>query len=257
MNKISDAFLNKKAMIGFLTAGDPSLAKTDEYILTMVKAGIDLIEIGIPFSDPIAEGDIIQKANKRALDAGTTTDRIFGMVKSVRMKTDIPLIFLTYMNPVFVFGTDRFFTACADAGINGIIIPDLPFEERGEISDAANRNNVEIITLIAPTSSRRIEKLAVNARGFIYLVSSLGVTGIRDTIDTDIKPIIDRIRKVTDTAIAIGFGISSPSQAKAFLGIADGVIVGSAIVKIIEEYGNDASQPLYEYIDSMKKCFES
>jgi tryptophan synthase alpha chain len=254
---LKSAFQNGKALIGFLTAGDPSLEKTEEFILAMSKAGADLIEIGIPFSDPIAEGEVIQRANMRALDAGATTDKIFEMVKSVRIKTSVPLVFLTYMNPVFVYGAKRFFENCREVGISGIIIPDLPFEEKDEISDTARQNNVDIITLIAPTSDDRIKVLARRAQGFVYLVSSLGVTGVRSAINTDLKSIISEIRTVTDTPIAVGFGISSPEQARDIASVADGVIIGSAIVKIIEEYGVDATDKLFEYISEVKRAISS
>ncbi|HBL84989.1 MAG: tryptophan synthase subunit alpha [Clostridiales bacterium GWF2_38_85] len=252
MNKIAKAFENKKAFIGFLTAGDPSLEKTEEFILAMSKAGADLIEIGIPFSDPIAEGEVIERANIRALKVGTTTDNIFDMVKSVREKTDIPFVFLTYINPVFIYGYDRFFNNCKICGIDGIIIPDLPFEERSEVLCIAEKYEIDVITLIAPTSNDRIQTLVKNSSGFIYLVSSLGVTGVRNEINTDLNSIIANIRQVTDTKIAVGFGISTPEQAKKILTYADGVIVGSAIVKIIEEFGDDASEKLSEYMRKMK-----
>lgn len=252
-NRIDKAFENKKALIGFLTAGDPSLNKTEEFVLAMTKAGVDLIEIGIPFSDPIAEGEVIQRANIRALDAGTTTDGIFGMVKSIREKTQIPLVFLSYINTVFVYGPDKFFSKCRECGIDGIIFPDLPYEERSEVQEIAKKNNIDVITLIAPTSNDRIRTLAEDAAGFIYLVSSMGVTGVRDEIHTDLNLIIKEIERVTNVKIAVGFGISTPEQAAEIALIADGVIVGSAIVKIIEKYGSEASPQLFEYIDSMKK----
>jgi tryptophan synthase alpha chain len=254
---LNSAFQNGKALIGFLTAGDPSLEKSEEFILAMAKGGADLIEIGIPFSDPIAEGEVIQRANMRALEAGTTTDLIFEMIKSVRKKTSIPLVFLTYMNPVFVYGAKRFFENCCEVGINGIIIPDLPFEEKDEISDIARQNNVDIITLIAPTSDDRIKMLARSAEGFVYLVSSLGVTGVRSAINTDLKSIISEIRTVTNTPIAVGFGISTPDQARDIASVADGVIIGSAIVKIIEKYGVEATDKLFEYISDIKKAISS
>jgi len=246
------AFENGKALIGFLTAGDPSLLKTEDFIIAMANAGADLIEIGIPFSDPIAEGEVIQRANIRALKAGATTDQIFEMVKSVRTKTQVPLVFLTYINPVFVYGVERFFENCKACGIGGIIIPDLPFEERDEVFEISQKNDVALITLIAPTSKDRVAMLAKDAKGFIYLVSSMGVTGVRSEIHTDLKSIIDEIRKVTKTKIAVGFGISTPEQACEIAKVADGVIVGSAIVKIIEKYGENAENKLTEYISEMK-----
>lgn len=251
-NKISEIFANQKAFIAFLTAGDPSLDKTEEFILAMAASGADLIEIGIPFSDPIAEGPVIEAANERALSASTTTDAIFDMVTRVRTQTSIPLVFLTYMNPVFVYGVERFFSACQKNGINGIIIPDLPFEEKGEILSIAQAHDVDVITLIAPTSQDRIQMLAKEATGFIYLVSSLGVTGVRSEIKTDLAAIIADIRAVTQTPVAVGFGIATPEQATQIAQLADGVIVGSAIVRIIAAHGAGSTPILIDYVRGMK-----
>jgi len=252
MNKISDAFKNGKAFIAYLMAGDPDLKTSAEYILAAQEAGADLIEIGIPFSDPIAEGEVIEAASMRALNAGTRLDGVFNMVASIKDKMRIPCVFMTYFNPVFVYGCDKFFARCAEIGISGAIIPDVPFEEQGEVKEAAKKHGVEIVTLIAPTSKERIEKIAKDAEGFIYLVSSMGVTGVRKDITTDISSMVTDIRKVTKTPIAIGFGISEPEQAAQYSAIADGVIVGSAIVGIIGEHGSDAGPKLYEYIKAMK-----
>ena len=245
---------NGKAFIGFLTAGDPTVEKTVEYILAMEEAGCDLIEIGIPFSDPMAEGVVIQDANVRALKHNTTTDDVFEIVRAVRSKTDIPLVFLTYINPVFFYGYEEFFKKCGELGIDGIISPDLPYEEKGEIADIARKNDVDVISLIAPTSKERIQMIANDATGFIYVVSSLGVTGMRSEIKTDLKSILEDIRDVTDLPLAVGFGINTPEQAKDISRLADGVIVGSAIVKIIEEHGEDAADVLKEYVSSMKEA---
>ncbi len=252
MSRIDKALRNKKAFIGFLVAGDPNIQKTEEYILAMAEAGADLIEIGIPFSDPIAEGKVIEAADVRALKAGTTTDCVFDMVTRVRQKTDIPLVFLTYLNPVFSYGYYRFFTRSKQAGIDGIIIPDLPFEEQGELLPFTRENGIDLISLIAPTSDDRIKRIAENASGFIYLVSSMGVTGVRSEIVTDIKSITEKIRSVTDTPVCVGFGISTPEQAAGIAGDADGVIVGSAIVKLIEKHGENAASYLYDYVKEMK-----
>ena len=254
MSKIPNAFKNGTAFIGFLTAGDPTIDKTVEYILDMVDAGCDLVEIGIPFSDPMAEGVVIQDANVRALKHNTTTDDVFDIVRRVREKTDIPLVFLTYINPVFFYGYEKFFKKCKELGVDGIISPDLPFEEKSEIADIARKNNVDVISLIAPTSKQRIQKIASDATGFIYVVSSLGVTGMRSEIKTDLNAIISDIREVTDLPLAVGFGINTPEQASIIGKIADGVIVGSAIVKIIEKYGENASDELKQYVSSMKKA---
>lgn len=254
MSRVTDAFTSGKAFIPFLTAGDPDLACTEEYILELEKAGADLIEIGIPFSDPIAEGPVIQEADLRSLGAGTTTDRIFDMVVSVRRKTDIPLVFMTYLNPVFHYGYERFFAKCEACGIDGIIIPDMPFEEKEELAEIAGAHKVDVISLIAPTSEQRIQKIAADAKGFIYLVSSMGVTGVRSEIKTDLASIIEAIRKVTDVPVAVGFGINTTDQATKIAGMADGVIVGSAIVKMIAQYGSHAHQHIYAYVRMMKEA---
>lgn len=254
MSKIANAFKNGTAFIGFLTAGDPTIDKTVEYILAMEEAGCDLIEIGIPFSDPMAEGVVIQDANVRALKHNTTTDDVFDIVHRVREKTDVPLVFLTYINPVFFYGYEKFFKKCSELGVDGIISPDLPYEEKGEIADIAKSNDVDVISLIAPTSKERIQKIANDASGFIYVVSSLGVTGMRSEIKTDLNAILSDIREVTDLPLAVGFGINTPQQAQNIGKIADGVIVGSAIVKIIEEYGENAADALREYVSAMKEA---
>ena len=254
MSKIANAFKNGTAFIGFLTAGDPTTEKTVEYILAMEEAGCDLIEIGIPFSDPMAEGIVIQDANVRALKHNTTTDDVFDIVREVRKKTDVPLVFLTYINPVFFYGYEKFFKKCNELGVDGIISPDLPFEEKNEIKDIALANDVDVISLIAPTSKQRIQKIASDASGFIYVVSSLGVTGMRSEIKTDLNAILSDIREVCDLPLAVGFGINTPKQAHEIGKIADGVIVGSAIVKIIEEYGENATLTLKEYVSSMKEA---
>lgn len=256
MSKIKQAFQNKKAFIGFLTAGDPNLDQTESFVLEMVRGGADLIEIGIPFSDPTAEGPVIQEANIRALKNGTTPDKIFDMVASIRKKTDIPLVFLTYLNPVFKYGYEKFLKKCKEVGIDGLIIPDMPYEEKGEIQFVAKDNDVDIISLIAPTSEDRIKMIASEATGFIYVVSSMGVTGVRTEIKTDLGSIMKAIKETTDTPAAIGFGISEPQQAKKYSEIADGVIVGSAIVKIIGAYGNDAGIHIYEYVKEMKAAMQ-
>jgi len=254
MSKISKAFENKKAFISFVTAGDPTLEKTKEYVLEMVKAGADLVELGIPFSDPIAEGPVIQSANVRALKNGVTTDDMFNLVAHIRKDTDIPLVFLCYANSVYKYGYEKFCAKCKETGLDGIIIPDLPFEEKEELLPYTRANDVDLITMIAPTSAERIRTIAKDATGFIYVVSSLGVTGVRSEITTDIRAIIEEIKKVTDTPACIGFGISKPEQVKEYTSYADGAIVGSAIVKICEEHGENAGKPIYDYVKSMAEA---
>jgi tryptophan synthase alpha chain len=259
MSNIAGAFQNGKAFIGFVTGGDPDIEKTGEFILEMVRAGADLVEIGIPFSDPIAEGPVIQRANIRALSAGTTTDKLFGLVEKLRRNIATPLVFLTYLNPVFSYGYDRFFKRCRETGVDGIIIPDLPFEEQGEVREISVRYGVDLISLISPTSEERIREIARAAVGFLYLVSSLGVTGVRGEIKTDLASMVASVRSAISSSgvgaklpAAVGFGIHTPAQAAQIARIADGVIVGSAIVKIIEDHGKDAGRYIYEYVKEMK-----
>lgn len=255
-NKLEKAFdaPNGKAFIAFLTAGDPTADATVEYILEMERAGADLIEIGIPFSDPIAEGPVIQEANIRALSGGMTTDGAFDIVRRVREQSQIPLAFMTYANPVFHYGYDRFFARCQELGVDAVITPDLPFEERREMEEPADAHNVALVSMIAPTSESRIQEIASGAKGFLYVVSSMGVTGVRREIRTDIGAMVESIRRVTDVPCAIGFGISTPEQAKAMAAVSDGAIVGSAIVKIIAEYGAEAAPELYRYVKEMKQA---
>lgn len=252
MNKISKAFENKKAFIGFVTCGDPDLATSKEIMLSMAKGGCDLIEVGIPFSDPIAEGPVIQNANIRALKNNVTTDDVFALVKEVSSIVDIPIVYMTYLNVLFKYGYDRFLQKAKDSGVSGVIIPDLPYEEKAELQQVAKNYDIEVVSLIAPTSEDRIKTIAKDAEGFVYTVSSLGVTGVRSEIKTDLESITKAIKEATDVPVAIGFGISTPEQAKKYSQIADGVIVGSAIVKIIAEYGKDAPEKVYEYVKSMK-----
>lgn len=250
--KINDAFSNGKAFIGFLTAGDPTIEKTVEYVLAMEEAGCDLIEIGIPFSDPVAEGPVIQEANQRALKNNTNTDDVFDAIEKIRQKSDVPLVFLTYINPVFYYGYEKFFKKCKELNVNGIISPDLPYDEKEEILEIAGKYDVDIISLIAPTSSERIKMIASDTTGFIYVVSSMGVTGMRSEIKTDLKSIISDIKEVSNVPTAVGFGINTPEQAANISKIADGVIVGSAIVNIVGEHGENAAEPIKEYVKSMK-----
>lgn len=252
MNRIQNAFNNKKAFIGFLTAGDPSFDASYDNIMAMVKAGADLIEIGIPFSDPIAEGVVIQEADVRALKAGMTTDKAFEMAQRVRSQTDIPLVFMTYLNPVFKYGYDKFFAKCKEIGVDGLIVPDMPFEEKNEADEIAKKYGIAVISMIAPTSEQRIKEIAESAEGFLYIVSSLGVTGVRSEIKTDLASIMETVKKYAKIPAAIGFGISTPEQAKKMSQLADGVIVGSAIVRLVEKYGDKAADEIYKYVKSMK-----
>lgn len=257
MNKISEAFDKKKAFIPFITAGDPSLEVTKQLLYAMEEAGADLIEIGIPFSDPTAEGVVIQAANERALKAGCTTDRLFDMLEKTVGKIHVPMVFLTYVNPIYTYGKEKFMKRCVQCGISGLIVPDMPYEEKGELKPVCEAYGIQIISLIAPTSQERISMIAKEAEGYIYCVSSLGVTGVRSEIKTDIKAMVDLVRQATDTPCAVGFGISTPKQAEKMAAVSDGAIVGSAIVKIIEKYGADSIPYVAEYVRKMKNAVKN
>jgi tryptophan synthase alpha chain len=252
MSRIAEVFSKGKAFIPFITAGDPDLSITEKLIPAMAEAGADLIEIGIPFSDPVAEGIVIQEADMRALSAGTTTDKIFESVKRIRMKTNVPLAFMTYLNPVFVYGSERFIKNAAECGIDALIVPDLPYEEKEELKPYCNQYGIDLISLIAPTSKERIKTIAAEAEGFVYCVSSMGVTGVRTEINTNIGNMISLVKETKDIPCAIGFGISTPEQAKEMSRYADGVIVGSAIVKLAAKYGTDCVEPICSYVREMK-----
>ena len=296
-DNIRRAFANGKAFIPFVTAGDPDLETTERLVYAMEEAGADLIELGIPFSDPTAEGPVIQAANERALSGGVTTDMIFDMVVRIRKKTDVPMVFMTYANVVYAYGneavrasarkgdpallsksgsgndaeangvkanlsaddkkavtggTRRFMEKMRQIGMDGLILPDVPFEEKGEFAGIAAENGLDFISLIAPTSHERIADIAKDAQGFVYCVSSLGVTGMRDTITTDIGAMVRLVKEAQDIPAAVGFGISNPAQARKMASQSDGVIVGSAIVRMIAEHGRDAAAPVAEYVRSMK-----
>ena len=252
MSNIYKAFSDGKAFIPFITCGDPDLETTGAAIRAMAENGADLIELGIPFSDPTAEGVVIQGANLRALRGGVTTDQIFDFVRALRKDVKIPFVFMTYANVVFSYGADAFISACAELGIDGLILPDLPYEEKDEFLPTCRKYGVDLISMIAPTSADRIAMITKEAEGFLYIVSSLGVTGTRSEIKTDLASIVEVVRRNTKTPCAIGFGISTPEQAHKMAAIADGAIVGSAIIKLLERYGKDAPDKIGAYVKSMK-----
>ncbi len=254
MSRVQDAFKNGKAFIPFVTCGDPSLEVTEQLVYAMEEAGADLIELGIPFSDPTAEGPVIQAANVRALSGGVTTDKIFDMVKRIRENTRVPMVFMTYANVVFSYGTERFVKKAAALGMDGLILPDVPFEEKGEFDQICRENGMDLISLIAPTSHERIAEIAREASGFVYCVSSLGVTGVRSKITTDIGAMVSLVKKEKNIPCAVGFGISSPDQARTMAAQSDGVIVGSAIVKLCAAHGKDCVPFVRDYVKSMKEA---
>ena len=254
MSNICRAFENGKAFIAFITCGDPDLETTAAAVRAAAANGADLIELGIPFSDPTAEGPVIQGANIRALQGGVTTDKIFDLVRELRRDVTIPLVFMTYANVVFSYGAERFLSTCRDIGIDGLILPDVPYEEKEEFLPQCRQYGIDLISLIAPTSHNRVAMIAREAEGFLYIVSSLGVTGTREEIRTDLASIVEVVRQNSQIPCAIGFGISTPEQARQMAGLSDGVIVGSAIIKILEKYGTQAPPYIGEYVKSMKEA---
>jgi len=257
MSKIRNAFQNGKAFIPFITCGDPDLETTEALVNAAVQNGADLIELGIPFSDPTAEGPVIQAANLRALKAGVNTDKVFDLVRRLRKTVTVPLAFMTYANVIYSYGADKFIRNCNESGIDGLILPDLPFEEKEEFLPYCQQYDVDLISFIAPTSEKRIAAIAQEATGFLYIVSSLGVTGTRSEITTDLASIMKVVRSNTDIPCAVGFGISTPEQAQKMAAISDGAIVGSAIIKIIAEYGKDSAEAVGEYVRKMKTAIMS
>ena len=254
MSKIKQAFANGKAFIAFITCGDPDLETTAAAVRAAVENGADLIELGIPFSDPTAEGPVIQGANIRALAGGVTTDRIFDFVRALRRDVRVPMVFMTYANVVFSYGAEKFISTCQQIGMDGLILPDLPYEEKDEFQPLCSQYGIDLISLIAPTSADRIAMIAKEAEGFLYIVSSLGVTGTRSAITTDLSAIMSLVRQNTEIPCAIGFGISTPEQAKKMAALSDGAIVGSAIIKLLAQYGKDAPQHIGAYVKSMKEA---
>ena len=254
MSNIRKAFENGKAFIPFITCGDPDLGTTAAAVRAAVRNGADLIELGIPYSDPTAEGPVIQGANLRALTGGVTTDQIFELVREIRRDVAIPMVFMTYANVVFSYGAEDFLSTCKEIRIDGVILPDLPFEEKEEFLPLCHKYGVDLISLIAPTSQNRIAMIAREAEGFLYIVSSLGVTGTRSEIKTDLASIIQIVRENTNIPCAVGFGISTPEQARKMADISDGAIVGSAIIRLLETYGSEAPAQIGEYVRNMKNA---
>lgn len=251
MSRIEEAFQKHKAFIAFITVGDPDLETTESVVHAAVENGADLIELGIPFSDPTAEGPVIMEADEVALKAGTTTDKVFELTKKLRETITVPMVYMTYANVVFSYGCEKFAQKAADAGIDGLILPDVPYEEKEEFTEVFDRYGLDLISMIAPTSEDRIAMIAKEAKGFIYMVSSLGVTGTRSEITTDISAMTDLVKKNSEVPCAVGFGISTPEQAAGMAELSDGAIVGSAIIKIIAKYGKEAAGPVGEYVKEM------
>lgn len=251
MSRIEEAFQKHKAFIAFITVGDPDLETTERVVHAAVENGADLIELGIPFSDPTAEGPVIMEADEVALKSGTTTDKVFELTKKLRETITVPMVYMTYANVVFSYGCEKFAQKAADAGMDGLILPDVPYEEKEEFTEVFDRYGLDLISMIAPTSEDRIAMIAKEAKGFIYMVSSLGVTGTRSEITTDISAMTDLVKKNSEVPCAVGFGISTPEQAARMAELSDGAIVGSAIIKIIAKYGKEAAGPVGEYVKEM------
>lgn len=251
MSKIKEAFAHDKAFIPFITCGDPDLETTGKIVRAMQENGADLIELGIPFSDPTAEGPVILEADRRALEAGITTDAIFDFVRTLQPDITVPLVFMTYANVVYSYGIERFAARCAAVGVDGLILPDVPFEEKSAFAPAFRSRGLDFISMVAPTSNERVARIARQAEGFLYIVSSLGVTGVRGEISTDVAAIVRQVRENTDIPCAVGFGIAAPEQAAAMAAVSDGVIVGSAIVRLAAQYGKNAAPEIGAYVRSM------
>ncbi len=240
IRKAFDRSRDKPLFIPFVTAGDPSLEATVDIVKTLEEAGADMIELGVPYSDPLADGPTIQQASQRALKEGVTFDDVLQLALTIREQgVVIPILFFTYVNPVLQYGAERMFQQFETCGIDGVIIPDLPVEESGEIRQLSLKYRKPLISLVAPTSEQRISQIASSAEGFIYCVSSLGVTGTRSEFSSDLHSFLDQVRQYADVPIAVGFGISTPGQVASLRSHCDGIIVGSAIVKIIEHYEQD------------------
>ena len=254
MNKINDAFSNGKAFIPFIMGGDPDLDTTEKLIYALYDAGADIIEIGVPFSDPVAEGPVIEAAGARSLKAGCTVEKLFSLIAEVRSDIKVPLLFMTYYNPVFAYGVSNFTVRGAACGLDGLIVPDLPYEERDELLDPCKARGLELISLIAPTSETRIEKIARNSGGFLYCVSSLGVTGERKNIDDSARRMVEQVKTFSDIPCAVGFGISTPEQAGKIAAFSDGVIVGSAIVRLAAEHAHDCVEPIFRFAKEIKQA---
>jgi len=251
MSRIREAFEKHKAFIPFITCGDPDLETTAKVVKAMVQSGADLIELGIPFSDPTAEGPVIQEADNRALKGGVNTEKVLSFARELRKDVSVPMVFMTYANVVYSYGAEKFLTAARDAQIDGLILPDVPFEEKEEFSSLCEEYGIDLISMIAPTSKERIRMIAKEAKGFLYVVSSLGVTGVRSEITTDIGSLIKEVRAVTDVPCAVGFGISTPLQAAKMASVSDGAIVGSAIVRIIAKEGRNSAEPVASFVKDM------
>ena len=225
-----------KAFVAFLTAGDPSLERTVEAAFEVEAAGVDVLELGVPFSDPVADGPVIQRAGERALRRGTTLGRVLHAARAIRAKSALPLLLFTYFNPLLRYGADRLAGEARDAGVDGVLVTDLPPEEAGGWVEAARGAGLDTVFLAAPTSSdARLRRVAEASRGFVYAVSRTGVTGEAETLSDDARPLVRRIKAVTGAPVAVGFGIATPDQAAAAASAADGVVVGSALVRFLEE----------------------
>ena len=261
MNRIDKKFKElkankKKAFIAFITAGDPSLKTTEEVVLALEKSGADIVELGVPFSDPLADGPTIQAASQRALKKGITIDKILNLVKRLRKKTDIPIALMTYYNPVFHYNESKFICKAKDCGVDGLIIPDLPPEEGKELSLLASKNDISTIYFITPTTTLARQKfIAKNSTGFIYYVSLTGVTGARASIPKNVLDKVRKVKKITDKPVCVGFGVSSSAQVKSISRIADGVIVGSAIVKEINRHAGkkDCAKRVGRFVKNLIK----
>ncbi len=257
MSRIDEIFTtsHKKALIPYLTVGYPDVATTIKTAGLLAENGADIIELGVPFSDPLADGVTIQNASFIALHNGITLETCLEVAAKIRQKIITPLVFMSYLNPIYKYGIEKFCQACSDAGVNGLIIPDLPPEEGSSIERYAIANDMDLIYLVAPTStSTRIKMIAEHSHGYIYLVSEAGVTGVRNEIPAGLKDFISRVRNVTNQPLCVGFGISTPEQARRVAEIADGVIIGSKIIQLME--ADSSLEKIREFIGQVRKAID-
>lgn len=249
----------KKALIAYVTAGDPSLMETEKIVLSLAEAGADVIELGIPYSDPLADGPVIQQASQRALAGGTTLEGIFNLVAVLRPQTKVPLVLMTYVNPILQYGVERFMKRAASVGVNGVIIPDLPVEEWVLVDQAAREQGIALVPLVAPTSSpERIKQVCARGRGFVYCVSVTGVTGMRTGVSKNIDKFLESVRQATTLPMAVGFGISTPEQIQVLKDKCDGVVVGSAIVSLASKEGTSAEglSRLQDFVRTLREALD-
>lgn len=256
MNKIENAFKCGKALIGFVTAGDPSLETTEDVIFRMIEGGCDMIEIEIPFSDPVAEGPVIQSANVRAINNEITTDKVFDLVKRVSEQTDVPIVLMAYLNVLFKYGYDKFLEKAEKCGISGVIVPDLPYEEKAELETVADKFGITVLPFVAPATEGRIKTISAEAKGCINAMSTMGYRSKDDMVVSSSAEIVKCVKAVTEVPVVIAVGVETPEDAREYTAYADGIVLNSSIIELIEKYGEQAPEAVYDYVKSVKNAIK-